>query len=202
MPISPEDHEIPSDYNRAVPVSRAGLLPNHDIRVVLERLEKFRGCLFPELSQPILLRFYLRVGGANHVEGNLHRLGSRFQADQLLLLLFCHLEIRKHLCLLLVKHLLALLLKHLPWAVAAIPHSLFVVDCRRMVILTWGYEAVLLTNLVSVDLIPIFLLYTLLIEIFILQIRMVRFLVDFPRRILLEGDPFAILSRAIDTFRL
>ena len=80
MSIPAEDHQISSDYNGTVPVSCAGLLPDYDIRVVLKGLEEFRGCLFPELGQLILLRFYLRVRGTYYIEGNLHRLRSSLEA--------------------------------------------------------------------------------------------------------------------------
>lgn len=202
MSISSENDKIPSNNNRAVPISCAGLLTYHYIWVILKWLEKFRSCLFTELGQFILLRFYLWIWGTNYIQWNFHCLRSRLQAYQLFLLFFCHLKVWKHLCLLLVKYLFTLFLKHLARTITAIPDSLFVVNCCRMVIFAWGYETVLLPDLMSVNFIPIFLLYTLLIKIFILQIRVIWFLINLSWWILLERDPFAILCKKNITFRL
>lgn len=178
-------------------VTGARLLPDHDVRVVLQGLHELGHRLLAEVSQFFFGNLDLGVGVADDIKGVLHGLGGSLQLHQFVLLVFGNLEAFEHFCLLLVEDLPALFVEHLPWAFRPV-HFLVVGDGKVFGRRTGRF----LLDACRVGVVVALLLAVLPLDFLGLDYWFVLLSVDFSGGVLFKRGPLSSLDPGRVTCRL
>lgn len=110
VPVSSKNYQLVVQHHCTMSVSRAWLLSNYQVWVVLKRCQELWLSLFSKLCQSVWIWLPTRI--TNHIKRILHSLRGGFEQNVSIFFLVIDFKVLEHFCFFLVKYFFPLFVDH------------------------------------------------------------------------------------------